>query len=182
MGAISSIINILFEVWFVYYNFIKIKKIKDKKIKFYIGLLINYILSSIIIGFTYKNQVYMLIINSVFNYLLMKILYKNTNIIDLFFSYYLVCLMLFVTIITSFTMGYNVPMMIINRLILLVIALTLYKIIHKVYLIYNKNWNRGNNNKVKSVTIRSYTIIAFNTLLFIANSYLLYYVLKVINK
>jgi hypothetical protein len=112
----------------------------------------------------------------------MKLLYKKTNIIDLFFSYYLVCLMLFVTIITSFTMGYNVTMMIVNRLILLMIALTLHKIVNKIYLIYNKNWNRGKNNKVKSVTIRSHTIILFNVLLFIANSYTLYYVLKVINK
>lgn len=182
IGVISSIINILFEVWFVYYNIIKIKEIKDKKVKFYIGLLISYVLSSILIGFTYKNQIYMLVINSVLNFILMKILYKNINIIDLFLTYYLVCLILFVTITTTLIIGYNITMLLINRSILLLIALFMHKVIHKIYKTYLENWNRGNNHKVKSVTLRSITIISFNIILFIINNYILYYLLEIIKK
>lgn len=182
MGIVSSIINILFEVWFVYYNIIKIKNIKNKKVVFYISLLISYILSSILIGFAYKNQIYMLVINSILNFIIMKVLYNKINITDLFLTYYLVSLILFITIITTLVFGYNIGMLLINRVILLLLALYLHKLIDKMYKIYIKNWNRGKNNKVKSVTIRSTTIIIANFILFLVNNYILFYLLEIIKK
>lgn len=183
IGFISSIINILFEVWFIHHNFIKIKQINNKKIKFYFGILISYILSSILIGFTYKSQIFMALLLAVFSYLIAKKLYsKKVQIIDFLLIYYIISFMLFVTIFTTLIFGYNIKMMIINRLMLLIIALTIHKLINKVYIIYKKNWNRGNNHKIKSVTLRSGSIITMNIFIYLINNYILYYLLKIINK
>ena len=183
MGVISSIVNILFEVWFIYYNIIKIKNIDNKKVKLYVGILFSYILSSILIGFVYKNQIIMVLLLALFSYLIMKKMYgKKVQIIDFLIIYYVISFMLFVTIGTTLIFGYNVKMMLINRLILLVVALTLYKAINKLYAKYKENWNRGNDHKIKSVTLRSGSIILMNIVIYAIDNYILYYLLDIINK
>lgn len=183
MGTISSIINILFEMWFVYYNLVKIKEIKEKKILLYVGLLLSFIISSIVIGFTYKNQIYMLVLNAIITYLFMKFLYKKKiQISDMFLIYFINSTILFIAIITQLIFGYTILALIIDRIILLLIALIVAKYITKIYKNYLKNWNRGKGHKIKSITLRNLSILFMNLSLFIINNYILYYFLSLLNK
>lgn len=181
MGTISSIINILFETWFVYYMLKGIKNIDSKKKRLFIFTLISYLLSSIIIGFTYKNQIYMLILYSTILFILIKILYKKkVQILDVFLIYYLTTIILITAIITQLIFSYTIKALIIDRIILLLIALFTTKKIKKIYDLCKNNWNRGENHKVKSITLRNILILGMNFTLFILNNYLLGYLISIL--
>ena len=180
MGVISSVINMLFETWFIYYNLIKIKDIKDKKVKFFISVFLSYVLSSIAIGFIYKNQVFMLLAMTLLIYIFMKLLYKNVKIIDLFFIYYSMSILYIFTILTTIMLGYTIYMMIINRIIALIGAHFTAKLLKALYLSYEQNWDRGNNHKIKSITLRNISILIMNFSIFGINICILEILLKII--
>ena len=183
MGIISSIINILFEIWFVYYNLIKIKNIKDKKYRLYIGLLLSFVISSIVIGFTYKNQIYMMVLNAAITYLFMKLLYKTKiQIPDIFLIYFVNSIILFTAIISQLILGYTMIALIIDRIILLLMVLLGTKHITNWYKNYINNWNRGKGHKIKSITLRNISILFMNITIFIINNYILYYFLNLLKK
>ena len=174
MGVISSVINILFEVWFIWKLICKAKDINSQKVVIYIIILISYIISSVMINFTYKNQIYMLLILAVMIYLFMKIIFKNKfQISDIFLIYYISATILIIAILTQLIFGYTLTALIIDRIILLIIALMLGKYLRKIYKIYLYNWNRGENHKIKSITIRNVSIIIMNLTIFIINTYIL---------
>lgn len=183
MGVISSIINILFEVWFIWYLVCKAKEIDNKKVITYILTTISYIIASIVINFTYKNQIYMLLVLALLIYIFMKIMFKKKfQISDLFIIYYIAATILLAAIITQLVFGYTFIALIIDRIILLSIALMFGKHIRKLYKKYINNWNRGKENKIKSITLRNMSILFMNITIFAINSYILYYFLSLLNK
>lgn len=179
IGTISSILNILFEVWFIYYALIKIKNIDTKKKRLFISVLIGYMLASMLIGFLYKNQIYMIVMMTAFIFLFCKLLYKKKiQILDVFTIYYLIVTILAVAMITQVIIGYNIISLLTSRIILLFIAIFISKYYKKIYKICVKNWNRGINHKIKSITLRNILIIGMNFTIFLLNCYLLNYLIS----
>ena len=76
--------------------------------------------------------------------------------------------------------GYNYVFFILNRLLLIIIMLFSGKL-NRFYNFYYYNWNRHNDNKIKSVTIRNLTIISCNLMLYIINCFTLNYLVEIIS-
>lgn len=179
IGTISSILNILFEVWFIYYTLIKIKNIDTKKRRLFTSVLIGYMLASMLIGFLYKNQIYMLVMMTTFIYLFCKLLYKKKiQILDVFTIYYVVGSIYLTAMIVQICLGYNIISLLVSRVVLLFIVIFISKYYKKIYKICVENWNRGINHKIKSITLRNILIIGMNFTIFLLNCYLLNYLIS----
>lgn len=182
MILISTILNILFEVWFITYFMIKLKSINKNKIELYIITLVAYLLSSILCGFLYKNQIYMLISYAFIEFLIMRGTNKyKTVIFDIFMVFYALCILSYSTIIFTLIFKYNLISLIFNRIFLIILILLNKDRIHKLYELYKINWNRKKGNRIKSITLRNISIIVMNLTIFALNYYLLNYLLNIIN-
>lgn len=179
--VMNLIFGILFEIAFITLMIIRIKDIKEKKIRLFLSVTATYFLSGILINFTYNNQYIFYILFNVICFLFLKLLYKRkTNLVDLFFIYYVEMILNFSCLILMVILGYNSLFAIANRILLIIIIL-LSKNINKLYKLYLNNWNRKPNNKIKSITLRNITIISSNIMLYIINSFIMNYFMFIIS-
>lgn len=179
--VMNLIFGILFEISFITLMIIRIKDIKEKKIRLFLSVTATYFLSGILINFTYNNQYIFYILFNVICFLFLKLLYKRkTNLVDLFFIYYVEMILNFSCLILMVILGYNTLFAITNRILLIIIVL-LSKNINKLYKLYSNNWNRKTNNKIKSITLRNVTIISSNIMLYIINSFIMNYFMFIIS-
>ena len=170
------LLGAVFEVLFITVMFYKIKGLKNKNLLLLITIFISYFLSGFITSFNYINQYLTYILLNVFIFIFAKLLYKNKiNVLDFFIIYYIIMTINFSCLFMMKIIGYNYLFLFSNRLILLIIMLFSGKL-NKIYKFYCYNWNRHNDNKVKSVTIRNFTIISCNLMLYIINYFVLYYI------
>lgn len=172
----NLIVNIIFgyglETLYFGYFFNKVKDLKYKST--YIIFLLSYIISSIIVNFSFNNVYFFYIliafIFELINSLFHKQKYNITNVflllnVMLFSSLLLAILMLFT--------GYNTLYLILNIICtILLIVLTKLLPLNKYYKFIISNWNRKTNNKIKSVTIRNFTMIIIYFLITIVNIFL----------
>lgn len=108
-------------------------------------------------------------------YILMKILFKETEFIDLFLLTIPFLLLAIVGYI-CFGIGKLLPeciyppvvMTIINRISLIFILSALSTKLNKWYNSYKKLWNRRKGNKIKSITIRNISILFSNAVIIAA--------------
>ena len=175
--VLNILLGILFEIIFITLMIIKVKDIKDKKVKLFFNVLISYIASGLLVNFdtSYINQYIVYIVLSVLIYTGNKIIYKDKrNIIDLFFIYYIIMIINYTSLTSIKILNYNYLSMYLSRIILIII-LFFSKEINKLYKITNKNWNRHKDNKIKSITLRNVFIIIANISLLIINYFLINY-------
>lgn len=178
---ISTILNILFEIFYLYFNITKVKDLKDKRIRLFLAILLSYMISSIAVGFLYSNQIYFFIILVALIYFSMKKLYgKKAQIIDIFFITYIITFMNLTSMITTTLLGYNMPMIIINRVILAIMIFPISKFLTMLYNKYISNWNRKEGNKIKSVSIRSSSLLILNMVVSITAIYIIYYLIAIL--
>ena len=121
----------LFEIVFISYMILKIKGLKNKKILYTFCVLLSYLISGVVVNFTYNNQYLCYIVLSILNYIFLKITYKDkSQIPDLFLAYYIEMIICYTSLITIKIFGYNDLAMYINRLILILIMIS-YKPLKK---------------------------------------------------
>ena len=151
----------------IYYNLsiIFIKNIKQKKKILFVLTSISYILSS----FFSFYSVYSYILNIIFSYVILKILYKKEcYIIDLFIISIIICYAMIVSFISFKIFNNNYDFyyiaFIIDRILLFLPILLFKKKLNKIYEGYKKLWNRNYKEKVKikSLTLRGISLIFIN--------------------
>lgn len=160
---LNLIINVLFgyglETFYFGYAFNKIKGVNYKST--YLLFLISYVISAIIASFNFVNHYYVYIVVALIFYILYAIVHKEWKQITNFFL--MLNIQLISSIITAIPIlfiGYNNYYLILNIVINLLL-IVLIKIIpfNKLYKLIISNWNRTTHNKIKSVTIRNFTLI-----------------------
>ena len=122
------------------------------------------------------------IIMSVFAYLIywvlvlliMRVFYKDINIIDFFmFTLYWV-MALIISASTFFGIKNFAISFILNYSFLIASIILLKKPLTKVLAFYNKNWNRGKDNSIKSITMRHISLLGFHLVLIILSLVAIY--------
>jgi len=171
--VLNLIINILFgygvETLYFGYAYNKIKQLDYKST--YIVYLISYVIGAIIIQFTFNNIYIGYIITSFLFEIINNCVHKQKfNITNVFLILNLLLISSILTTIPILIFGYNMVSFIINRLeIITLLILIKFTPIEKLYNLIVNNWNRKANNKIKSVTIRNFTLITIYTLITIIN-------------
>lgn len=142
---------------------LKSKNINKNKLLLFIIIFISYILLFMIVRY----NMYLYLIFYIIIYITLKIIYK-AQIIDYFVliisgTYYLLISIFCYYIIPIYTVA-----LIINKL-LLFLPIILNNTLNKIYLIYNKMWNRNYNNKmpIKSLTLRNISLVILNSFIII---------------
>lgn len=172
----NLIVNIIFgyilETIFFSYTFNKIKSVSYKST--YIIFLISYIISAIIVNFSFNN-IYIFYISIAFIFALMYCLFhkQKYNITNALLMLNLLLISSILTTIPILIFGYNITSFILNR-IEIILLLIIVKIlpVENIYKLIISNWNRTVNNKIKSVTIRNFTMIIIYFLITIVNIFL----------
>lgn len=176
LNLIVNILNgFIFQSIYVGYVYNRIKNVNYKST--YFIYLICYIIGALTTSFNYNFIYYSMIIVSALFYIIYALIHKEwkqiTNFI-LMLNIHLITSIL--TAIPILLFGYNNLYLLINFVELITIMIICKKIdINKIYKLIINNWNRTLNNKVKSVTIRNFSLIfiyIFITLInFFVNSY-----------
>lgn len=170
---LNLIVNIVFgyglETLYFGYAFNKIRGVKYKST--YLIYLISSIIPFALQRFTYNNLYLTYILISVVFYFQYAILHKEFKQITNFFL--MLNLILFSSIIMAIPMlflGYNTIYLYVN-IILNIILIILVKILplNKFYRLIVQNWNRTTHNKIKSVTVRNFTMIIVYSLVTLIN-------------
>ena len=173
---LNLIVNILsgyvLETIYFGYIFNKTKGIKYKST--YILFLISYIIGSISASFSFTNHYYVYIVVAFVFYILYAIIHKEYKQITNFFL--MLNILLFSSILTTIPIlifGYNMTSFLLNRLEMIIILIIINKInINKYYKLIIKNWNRATHNKIKSVTLRNFTLIIICILVTLINLFI----------
>ena len=163
--------EVLYFTMFIKYS----KDIKEKKIKFFLCMILVYVLCILISQ--YKTLYYVAFI--FLTYLVLKLLYKNkAQITDIF----LICLAYMYLALNAFVLQFLLKedmsnyyfITIINRITLFLPFIFKEKF-NMLYNKYKSLWNRNDKVKrpIKSITLRNISIICLNVFIFIANLFLI---------
>jgi len=169
---IISVLAILTETIFIYFMFKKSKNINDKKILLFLGILASYILSGIITGFSYNLQVWIYLVFNILIFIFVKILYgKKISVLDFLIIGYILYFIGFPSSLAAYLCDIHLINLtvafIISRIIIFSILLFSYKHLNKIYQKIAKFWNRRDDGKIKSLTIRNLLLIGVNVILYI---------------
>lgn len=151
-----------------------VKGAKDIRRKFFTFCVLN-IGAFVLLGIAFSYTIWLYVILTVAMYVIMKVLYKDTEFIDLFL---LTVPYLILALAGYFCYGIteslpplwypNTVGLVLNRIFIFIILSALYPHLNKWYNSYKKLWNVHEENKVKSITIRNISIVIFNTLILVA--------------
>lgn len=179
LNLIVNIFNgFIFQSIYVGYVYNRFKNVKYKST--YLIYLICYLIGAVITSFNYSFIYYSMIIVSALFYILYSLIHNEwkqiTNFILMLNIHFITSI---VTAIPIMLFGYNTLYLFINFVELIIIMIICKKVnINKIYKTINMNWNRTMNNKIKSVTIRNFSLIfiyIFITLInFFVNSYFIF--------
>lgn len=160
---LNLVVNIIFGFGLetIYFGYI-FNNIKNEKYKTtYIYYLISSILSFLLQNFTYNNLYLTYIFIALIFYVLYAITHKEwKQITNFFLMLNIILISSILTTIPILIFGYNSLSFVLNRLEMLVILFVVKKInLNKLYKLIIRNWNRTTNNKIKSVSVRNFTMI-----------------------
>jgi len=166
------IIAILSETLFIYLIFKKSKNINTKRIALFLGILITYIVSGAITGFNYNFKIWTLLTFNILLFLVVKILYKEQiNVVDFLLFGYILYLIGFPNSFAAFLRTIHLvnylTALVISRIIIFSILFFSYKHLNKFYQKISEFWNRRDDGKIKSLTIRNLLLIGVNVTLYI---------------
>lgn len=152
------------------------KRLKEKRILFVVLMIIEYLLLKHFIAFNLWFQ----ILYTIAMFLILKMLYKEkAQITDIFTFMIASIIMIVVTVIMYFGLGYlvkdYVALAIISRFILFGLVIGLRNTLPKIQSMYKLMWNRNDKKKkpIKSATFRCINVIAFNAMFYILNIFII---------
>lgn len=176
-GIVNIIFGIIPEALYFTLFLILGKGLKEKRIRFFVMMLAQYIIIKYFIQF----DVWFQIIYTFMTFLILKVLYREkAQITDIFLfmiaSVYLVIVSILTYMLVYYTIGVYAVAYVLNRV---VIFGTLYILRNKIPLWYKKFvglWNRKPNQKIRSLTVRNVSVIIFNVMFYIINFCMVYFV------
>lgn len=144
------------------------KQIKSKRVVFYILLFISGIVCSLIAR--WQLWYYLAYITSA--YLIMKLLYKS-HISDLFIFSVFFAIIAITSCLTITFAGNSILGLIIQRT-LMFSTLALRGNFNKWYKTYRELWNRRDDKRIKSITLRNISLIFLNAFIVFMNFFLIF--------
>ena len=161
---VSLLLGMLPEVLYLTLFLIYCKDIKEKKLKLFCLLAIGYI--ALIMICQYQFIFYIAYI--IYSYLILKWLYKahisNLFICSIGLSYMTLIAMIGYALLNSNYIVYYI----VARILLYSIFIFKNKL-NKLYNIYLECWNKGDNKRIKSITLRNISLVILNILIIILN-------------
>lgn len=156
------------EIFYLTMSMCYVKGIKEKRVLFYVLLLITGILYSLIMR--WQLWYYLAYIASIF--LIMRFLYKS-HISDLFvfmifFAWIAITSYIGFAVSDSIVIGY-----IVQRILMFGIFIFRGKF-KDWYKIYRQLWNRRDDKRIKSITLRNISLIFFNAFIVFMNFLLIF--------
>lgn len=153
------------------------KQLKEKRALFVVLMVVEYLLLKTFIKFDMWFQIgYTLI-----TYIILKILYKDkAQIIDVFTftiaSFILILISTISYLIIWKTINIFIVSVILNRLLMIIFFIFMYRQLPKLQTIYKKFWNRDRTkqNKIKATTFRALNVVVFNIVFYIINLCMLF--------
>lgn len=157
------------------------KNIKEKRIIFTILMIIEYLL----LIYTFQYNWFFHIGFMITTFLTLKILYKEkSQITDIFILLIAYIIMILSCMILYFiiwaTLNNYIIYVILHRTFLISFLFVFYKRLNKIQNIYKNFWNKNNktNKNIKSVTFRSFNIVAFNIIFYIINLGMIFMIIQ----
>ena len=157
------------------------KDLKEKRIKFTVLMIIEYLLLKYLIEFNIWFQVSYTIIT----YIILKLLYKEKAQITDIFTFTISSIILIIISFISYiiiwkTINNYYVAVIINRFLIVLFLIISHKRLYKIQRIYKKLWNRNdkNKNKIKSTTFRAINVVIFNIIFYIINLGMLFMIFQ----
>ena len=161
---VSILLGLIPEVLYFTLFLVYCKNLKEKRLKLFGLLALGYIALIMICRY----QLIFYVAYVIYSYLVLKWLYKS-HILDLFVCSVGLSYMTIVGLVGYLLIGhYYVIYYIIARLVLYAVFLFRNKF-NKVYLMYRGYWNRKDNNKIKSLTLRNASLVFINLLVVLFN-------------
>ena len=156
---ISLVLGMFPEVLFITMMTSYLENKNNKRIVLFILNSIGYIILIMLCRF----ELLFYVLYVVYLYLILKMLYKvnisSFFMISLIFSF-IILISFLCSLLPSYIIGY-----IISRIILLIAYVVCRKPLYKLYQSYKNNWNRGNNHKIKSITLRNCSLVFVNVMI-----------------
>lgn len=140
------------------------KSLKEKRWLLFTLMTSTYILFGGILGY----NIWFNIIYTFITYLILRILYKS-SLIDIFLFTFSSLILTTLSIICYYSISDYKIALCINRVLMFGILFIFRNKWNKLYTWYCSVWNRNDEAKIKSITIRNASLIIFNVLLFIIN-------------
>lgn len=174
---LSILLGLIPEAIFVSLFVIGAKKIKSRY-NFHFCVANIFIFS--IIGLMLSYNIWYYICIPFLIYCVMKLLFEDTEFIDLFLL--TIPFLLFAIIgypcyyiqqVLPFRLPPNLTALVVNRILLIIILSALYPKLHVWYNSYKTIWNRRKGNKIKSITTRNISIMLCNAVIILAYTMLL---------
>lgn len=153
------------------------KQLKEKRILFLFLMIVEYLLLKSVI----KYDIWFQILYTFVTFILLKILYKEKSQITDVFTFTIASFVLILISITSYfiiwkTINIFIVSVILNRLLIIIFFIFMYRQLPKLQKIYKKFWNRDRTkqNKIKATTFRALNIVIFNIIFYIINLCMLF--------
>lgn len=168
IGILVFLISLPVEILYLTMAMSYAKGIKQHRVKLYVLLLISGVLCSLICR--WQLWYYLAYIASA--YLIMRILYKShisdLFVFSIFFAWIAITSYLGFAISNSMVIGY-----IVQRILMFGIFAFKGKF-NKWYKTYRELWNRRNDNRIKSITLRNISLIFLNAFIVFMNFFLIF--------
>ena len=168
IGILVFLISLPVEILYLTMAMSYAKDIKQHRVKLYVLLLISGVLCSLICR--WQLWYYLAYIASA--YLIMRILYKS-HISDLFVFSIFFAWIAITSYIAILIAGQSIIGLIIQRILMFSIFALRGKL-NKWYNSYRELWNRRNDNRIKSITLRNISLIFLNTFIVFMNFFLIF--------
>lgn len=147
------------------------KNLKEKRIRLFILLAIGYILLIMILQYQFLFYIAYII----YAFLILKLLYKS-NICDFFLCSVALFYMTIISYIGYMLLSWNYGLYyVVERIILYSIFIfkNKFNVVYKKYL---SLWNRHDNGKIKSITLRNSSLLFINSFIIILDLIIMYIV------
>ena len=153
-NTLAAIMHSIYYCLFVIYA----KKLNNKKLKFIILSIIDYILIQNTIHFKLGTNADLLYV--IMFYINLKLLYRNkARVTDLITFIICDALLGLISVITYFIFKINIFSLVIDLIVPIIIVIILRNKLNIIEKFYNKYWNRHKNNKkIKSITVRGFSL------------------------
>ena len=148
------------------------KDLKEKRILFICIMIAEYLMLKTII----KYNIWFQILYTAFTYISLKVLYKEkAQITDAFLFMFSSIILIAICVFSFFVLQgwkdvtHYIFSLLLSRILMIIVLLTLGKHIKTIYKKFYSLWNKRQNPKIRSLTVRNISIILFNAMFYILN-------------
>lgn len=162
---LSIVFGMLPESLFFTIFLVLAKGIKERKKELFGLIIINYLLTGILVFYS----IYSYFLFIIFQYIIIKILYKEkVECIDIFLIIISHIYLFLISILCYKVVNNYYIAFIINR-VLLFVPFIFRKHFNELYNKYRRLWNRNDNNKIKSISLRNISLISLNIFIILSD-------------